>query len=57
MHVYKGICVYMGPSIDELALYSTVYHLIEYYGGRVYSHDGGYEGGNLASRIAQQLED
>ena len=37
---------------DELVLYSTVYCRIVYYGGRVYDNDGGYEGGNLASRVA-----
>jgi len=39
------------PSTSELALYSTVYYHIVYYGGRVYGYDRGYEGGNLASMI------
>ena len=33
-------------------LYSIVYCRIVHYGGRVYGHDGGYEGDNLASRVA-----
>jgi len=37
MWVYNGICVYIIPSIDQLALYFTVYCRIVYYGGRVYA--------------------
>ena len=40
------------PSTGQLALYSTVYCSIVYYGGRVYGHDRGYKGGNLALRVA-----
>jgi len=42
---------YIIPSIDQLAFYSAVYYHIVYYGGRVYGHDGGYEGDNLTSKI------
>ena len=45
------------PKHGELALYSIVYYRIVYYGGQIYGHDGDYEGGNLASGIAQQLGD
>ena len=48
----NGACLYILTSTGELALYSTVYRHIIYYRGRVYGHDGGYEGGNLASRLA-----
>ena len=51
MLVYNGICVYIVLSTVELALYSIVYCRIVYYGGRVYGHDGCYEGDNLASRV------
>jgi len=37
--------------VSQLTLYSIVYWHIIYYGGRVYGHDGGYTGGNLASKI------
>jgi len=43
MSVYNGTCVYIVPSTGELALYSTVYCRIVYYGGRVYGHDEGYD--------------
>jgi len=45
------MCLYC-PKYRQLALYFTVYFRIVYYGGRVYDHDGGYEGGNLALRFA-----
>jgi len=44
---------YTISSTGELALYSTVYHCIVYYRGRVHGHEGGYEGGNMASRVAR----
>jgi len=50
--VYNRICVYIVSSTAKLALYSIVYYRIVYYEGRVYGHDTGYEGGNLASRVA-----
>jgi len=40
-------------STGKLALYSTVYRCIVYHRGRVYGHDGGYEGGNIASRVTR----
>jgi len=49
--VYNRISVYVVPSTNQLVLYSTFYYRIVYYGGRVYGHDGGYEGGNLVSRV------
>ena len=49
--IYNGICVCIIPSTDQLVLYSTIYYLIVYYGGQVYGHDGGYKGGNSASRV------
>ena len=52
MSVYNWICVYIVSSTGELALYSTVYCHIIYYEGQVYGHDGGYEGGNLDSKVA-----
>ena len=52
MPIYNEICVYIGPSTSELALYSTDYCHIVYYEGRLYGQDGGYEGDNLTSRIA-----
>ena len=39
--------------VGQLALYSTIYCRIVYYRGRVSDHDGGYEGCNLASRVAR----
>ena len=42
--VHNGICVYIVPSIGQLAFYFTVYCRIVYYGGWVYGHDRGYEG-------------
>jgi len=52
MPVYNGVCIHIVPSTNELALYSTIYYHFVYYGDRVYDHDGGYEGGNLASKAA-----
>ena len=51
--VYNRVCVYIIPGTGELAFYSTVYRYIFYYRGRVHGHDGGYEGGNMASGIAR----
>ena len=53
MLVNNEIYVYIVPSTGKLALYSIVYYHIDYYGDRVYVHDGGYEGGNLASKVAR----
>ena len=50
--VYNGVCVHIIPSMGKLTLYSTVYCRFVYYGGQVYGNDGGYEGDDLASRIA-----
>ena len=44
MSIYNEICVYIVQSTDQLALYSTVYCRIVYYGGRVYGNDRCYEG-------------
>jgi len=52
MPVHNGICVYIIPITGQLALYFTVYYRIVYYRGRIYVYDRGYEGGNLASRVA-----
>jgi len=53
MPVNNRIYVYTIPSTDKLALYSTIYCHIVYYESRVYGHDGGYEGGNLGSKVSQ----
>jgi len=50
--VYDMVCFYVGPSTDELTLYSINHYHFVYYGGRVYGHDGGYEVGNLDSKVA-----
>jgi len=50
--VYNRVRVYIVPSTSELALYSTVYCHFIYYEGQVYGHNEGYEGDNLASRVA-----
>ena len=55
MLVHNEICVFIVPSTGQLALYSTVYCRIVYYGGRVYSYDRGYERDNLASRLLDDL--
>ena len=52
MPVYNGICVYIVLCTGQLALYSAVYCRIIYCGGQVCGYDEGYEGSNLASRIA-----
>ena len=54
MLVYNRICVYIVPSTGELAfsLQSIVHCPL---GGRVYGYDGGYEGGNLALRLLNDL--
>ena len=52
MSVYDGVCIHIIPSTGELTLYSTFYCRIVYYGGLVYMNDVGYEGGNLALRVA-----
>jgi len=57
MVVYNGIYVYIVRSKSQLMLYSTVYCRIVYYGGRIYGHDGGYEEGNLTSRVTRWLGD
>ena len=44
----NGVYIYIISSTGELALYSTIYRRIVYYRGRVYGHDRGYEGGNMA---------
>ena len=49
----QRVCVYIVSSTGELALYSIVYRCIVYYRGRVHGHDGGYERGNMASRVAR----
>ena len=50
--IHNGICVYLVPSTGQLTLYSIVYCHIIYHRDGVYSHDRGYEGGNLVSRVA-----
>ena len=49
----QRVCLYTVSSTGEFSLYSTFYHCIVYYRGRIYGHDGGYEGDNLASRVAR----
>jgi len=48
----RGMCLHC-PKTGELALYSIVYRCIVYHRGRVLGHDGGYERGNMASRVAR----
>ena len=43
MPVYNKICVYIVSSTGQLALHSTVYCRIVYYGGRIYGYNGGYD--------------
>ena len=48
----RGMCLTVS-STGKLELYSRVYCCIVYYRGRVYGHDGGYEGGNMTSGVAR----
>jgi len=50
--VYDEVCIHIISSINELALYSTVYCRFVYHKGQVYGYDGGYEGDNLDSKVA-----